>query len=927
MSTSSPSRAEDGAGGHVESTARALTDAGAPPAAPATSPVCRRTAPVAAGEGEEGHRRTVTRLFHRLLGTPPSLAAAACSSPAVSADGGAGAAMRRQVKVAVVGEAESGRTTLCASLGHSAERATKHPLVVSGAAAALGMDASVFSTQTYDVKEVDEYLVAGDTLTPVTDRLQRQPQTCRVEATIVDSGPAPLSSGCGTWKLAEADLVLLCFPLLGIKQVMVVAEAQAEPEPPAVAHVGVSSGKARPAKATQAFIHSGELKLLGRLLALISSRCRTPDTLPFAPAPAIVVVGTLQDSLRDASVAATHTILGALRRVCDRLTRQSPTLLRVTDVVAVSARHGTCVLMADTKLSTLQAWWGRALRATPSSMSASSSAPSGVLLDTGAVLRLDDTRAASLFIDFITELKARRRVWLLPLPRLWRVAYALGMQVREQLSLVLRHMETAGDVLLLGRALGDVDEGAPLDDWDCAKETVCMCPALLPASYAILSVYTDWVARRQRRHLRACLRGVDLQECGAADPAALAARGRFNAPLLQRLATALQLRRTPAKEAAEVLTAVLVGADLAYITSASDREVEGVIEGGVAAASPQSQSQPQPQPQSTTVHSDPLQPPSPTRTGSSSVSVGHSPSNSGPYGAPAASASAHGIAAALASATMSSASSFADDRGTPAPSPTAYGGVQDTERAGPVDGSAYTRRQNITVAELTSLFLLGELTSSSSEPSTAAPRTDVDAAAAPLPAVHLVVPSLQPRVVCPAQLVDRVTDASTTLAASSCRSIATVQLQMRVDPLPPDLVLALTCRIGGLSHRVARSYTDAALFACHVGLQCTADPEHRVASPPNGCVFLHCEAATHIELSPPPTPLLHLILFANSRVQLSSLERVVCRELQMFLRQRMPGVALSPAPETRSAARVAPLASFSCATVADLLHTLLEEGE
>ncbi|KPA81684.1 hypothetical protein ABB37_03992 [Leptomonas pyrrhocoris] len=893
--------------------------------------------------------------------------------------------MRQQhrLKVAIVGESESGRTTLCKSLEDAAEHKTTHPLVASGQPAALKMDAAVLSVQTYDVACGDDAdALGGESSINASVRGEKQ---CLLEVTVVDSGPAPLSDGAGTMAMMEADVVLVCFPLCRLKQVVPLQ----------------SNGKfglsLRPAQPTEAFIHTRDYRLLTTLLMLLSTRCGGgAGDVPSSNFPSIVLVGTFQDVLTDASVAATHTILRALQRLCDGVRQCSSSIPPVTDVSAVSATQATAVLLTSEKHVTLRDWWLLLLQRAatvhasrrPPASTASPSHPqpsreafialpallhllahpnrlhalsAGVrqinsgngsprLLDVSvdnsftpyafqeiasAAMRAEDARVTSLVVDFITQLKARKRVWMLPLPKLWRVAYALGMQSREQLYLVLRQMEAAGEVLLLGRALSYAQE-ARLGGCGSTNETVCLCPALLRTSYSILYVYVDRVAHRQGRHVRKCLRNVELSECALGDPTSLAAKGIFPLPLLRRLAVALGLRNTSPSEAAELLIAALIGSDLAYLAYDPSSQAGNPARSLSRASLASHFSNPQ----------DPLQPPllssssaapSPTRRrGGERL---HRSSDS----APASPLHSRGLVLPPPSVetTASVTGDSSPSNSTPGEFPLLTPSAADL-LLGVEDDSNYS--PNITVAELTSLFLLGELTSSqatsesvqataqrserSSSPTRCMPPPEDDAV--------LIVPSLQQRTLCPDAVTHHILAraSATESAASSGQSLRSSQVLLRVEPYPYDLVALLTCRFASLALRVERAYSNAALLSYNVTelLRPTTDRASRsqrkrdAASQltTDGCCFLFCappsdETAAAVCCS----TVLRLVCFADSHMRVARLALALCTEMHLFALQRLPGVTVAQAQDTdASADRDAATHGVSCANVAALLCSL-----
>lgn len=901
---------------------------------------------------------------------------------------------QRRLKVAVVGEPESGRTTLCKSLADAAVERTPHPLVVSGHAAALKMDASVLSVQTFNVD-------TGSTVK------EDEEEAVPLEVTIIDSGPAPLSEGAGSTALMEADVIFLCFPLYGIKQVVATPSQRG----------GFSDGL-RSAKATEAFIHTRDYQRLTTLLTLLSTRAGRAGDATSSALPSVLLVGTFQDALKDASVSATHTILRSLQRLCERVQQRSPTMPHLAGVYAVSATQATAVSPASDTPLELREWWHVILRraevagqassspfsSSPSPTKASptrrddcerSSIPLSVVrhvlghpnslqslsagmrlithgcgsprfLDVNATTanntdacgaraafqgeaasaetRAEDARVTSLVVDFVTQLKARRRglLLLLPLPRLWRVAYALGMQTREQLYLVLRQMEATGEVALLGRGLAYTQQ-ARVATCGATNETVCLCPALLRTSYAILYVYVDWVVRRQQRHVRRCLRGVDLADCAAHDPCGLARKGVFLLPLLRTLAVALGLKNTSRQEAAELLIAVLVGADAAYI---DHRQAEETGKDGESSNSSTVR---------TTAHPhDPLT--APIVASPSSSSAAASPAESprrahnsdGAGGSPPTTFIAETFVDAPLSVTSSAAdlSTWTPTTSLPSPEAAARDSAlvkRDSHHYADDDRQLYDSSfsPNITVAELTSLFLLGELTAAPlSGTKKATPRGPLAALSnasfdpvravlqggagdtrGPSPQqatsteedVVLVVPSLQPSALCPGSVVGQVLHVAAR-STSSLRSnsdaapLCSSRVVLRVCPHPYDLVSLLTCRFASVARRVEQAYANAVLLSFNVDelLHPTTDhvalfPRGPTAparsspwSPPpvDGCCFLFCEPPS--DTSQSSSAVLQLVLFAASATHVALLANALFSELRLVLLQRLPGMTIAP---------------------------------
>ncbi|KAL7695596.1 hypothetical protein NQL31_002440 [Lotmaria passim] len=923
------------------------------------------------------------------------VATAACASALYSSS------HPRRLKVAVVGEAESGRTTLCRSLEAAAERKTSHPLVVSGqTAAALKMDVSVLSVQTYDVacKDNEESTVTGKVVS--SSFLTKRGEDNTLEVTVVDSGPAPLSEGGGTMAVMEADVVLLCFPLYGIKQVV-------SPE----GNSGGGFGLFRAAKPTEAFLHARDCQLLTTLLTLLSTRCGGDWSSPhqLSTLPSVFLIGTFQDVLKDASVAATHTILGSLQRLCGRVRQQSPSILPITDVYAVSAVQATAVSLSRTCQFALRDCWHELLHLTATAAAAAAAAiassrhePSHDLFISSASLlhllvhpnrlqilsmgarriyggnssprlldasvgtslaraaapeaasaktRAEDSHVASLMVDFVTQLKARKRVWMLPLPELWRVAYALGMQTREQLYLMLRQMEATGEVSLFGRGLSYMQQSG-VGVCGATNETVCFCPALLRTSYSILYVYVDWVAHRQRRHVRQCLRGVDLDECALCDPTMQAAKGTFPLPLLRCLAGALSLKKTSSPhEAAELLISALVGSDAAYLT----RHVRSNISGtGIASATAHPQ--------------DPLQPPEASPgLPLSSRRASHAGQRGSREAIAASPLRSRGLVGWPSTDTMagdlSSTSSTAGDLSARTPS-------MSTAMADATTNAADDFSPNITVAELTSLFLLGELTSaqettmSAAAASSSAYKSDslgnvsfdpVRAAmqrtarpASPArrqqPAedeVVLVVPSLQPSALCPDAVAHHLLRCAsrTNISASSSSGAAPAlgvptlyssQVLLHVHPFPYDFVSLLTCRFASIAHRVEWTYSNAGLLSFHVGqlLQpttnhislCHVSTGAAAEGAVDGCCFFCVPPSNEIADC---SAVLRLVTFADSKMRVGRLASALCTELRWFLLQRLPGVTIAPELDMNPSKHdAADGGAVDCATVADLLCSL-----
>ncbi|KPI90573.1 hypothetical protein ABL78_0333 [Leptomonas seymouri] len=888
-------------------------------------------------------------------------------------------ARRHRLQVAIVGESESGRTTLCNSLEGAAEHRTCNPLVVSGQAATLDMSTSVLSVQTYDVPHGESADTPGDEVLPRSPLRGRKDV---LEVTVVDSGPAPLSKGSGTAAVMAADVILLCFPLYRIKQVVPLQNKG-------------SLGLLRSAMPTEAFIHMRDVQLLTKLLVLLSSRCDVASSAQSSTLPSLFLVGTFHDVLKDTTVAATHTILRALQSICDRAQQRSPSILAVMDVFAVSATQATAVLLASGKQVALRNVWclllqrAAALQAPrgPSATAVSlnrrrpshepfislsalchllghpnrlqtlssgmrqinNSNGSPCLLDVSGYTALgssecqkvaseemiaEDARVTSLVVDFISQLKARKRVWMLPLPKLWCVAYALGMQTREQLYLVLRQMEAAGEVSLLGRALCYTQESL-LGACGVTNETVCLCPALTQVSYSILYVYVDWMANRERRHLQRCLRNVELDSCALRDPKKLAARGTFPLPLLRCLAVALGLKKSSPSEAAELLIAALVGSDVAYLAHdcSSDASSAHPLRGTsfiAPSAFPRDALQPP-------LLSSSVSPPSSARSrgveGLSSTREAITTSPLPLHTIVLSPASADSSATRSAPGTASPASTTAD--GAPSFTPSAADPLTDAEYRSGFSPSS-------TVAQLTSLFLLGELTScvatSPSAPSSvpsqsASQRANRSARAAPHltsadDCVVLVVPSLQPSVLCPDVITRHVLACAsrTESCASSAQALRSSIVLLRIDPFPYDLIALLTCRVASVALRVERSYSNAVLLSFDIAqLFCPSTDDaplfQRKGGPAtkltaDGCCFLFCV--------PPPedtdscSTVLHLVCFADSAVRVARLEFALCTELRMFLLQRLSGVAVAQ----EYAAEYMEGSTGGCATVADLIRSL-----
>lgn len=505
------------------------------------------------------------------------------------------------VQLTVVGEAESGRSSLAATAVNAASfyRPARCPLVASGASAALGMHADVVSIETYDIESVDRNLW---------------------QLTVVDSGPIPLSCSGASTRLLTSDVVLLCFPLVEVKQ-------------------WVENGSGGEASTlVQTLIPERSVDRLLELMAVVRSRC-SQDA-----APMLILVGTFHDTLRDTSLSATADLLRQLHRLCND--RANPACLPVARVAAVSTTASQCVLLTKNEATELplSALWHRILKwrvkwlpPTPASKSSvhqkcqNLRQRCNVFLANTPKRESQETvtrvvraalvhpprlyslpsfsrRAASLLhnwhlgsgaldrqvqtyeVDipsslyeasgchvkaFLRQLKRRGKVMFLSLRKLWGFAYAMGLRSTGHLYLILREMETEGELIVVGPALSLLPGGDRTDLR--GVEEVCLLPALLHISHVILWAYVALQRHYPARHASHCLRDIPLERCEAADPLQLARCGIFTAELLQLLSKALGMQKDTEGNGYNWISRSLVSCGLAYVVESSSPVVRHAL--------------------------------------------------------------------------------------------------------------------------------------------------------------------------------------------------------------------------------------------------------------------------------------------------------------------------------------------------------------
>jgi hypothetical protein len=163
---------------------------------------------------------------------------------------------------------------------------------------------------------------------------------------------------------------------------------------------------------------------------------------------------------------------------------------------------------------------------------------------------------------------------------------------------------------------------------------------------------------------------------------------------------------------------------------------------------------------------------------------------------------------------------------------------------------------------------------------------------------------------------------------------------LRVDPSPYDLISLLTCRFASVALRVEKAYANAALlsfsvaqtlrsFTDHVPLFRVTTDSAATRTEVDGCCFVFCAPPSQGDTNSCAAEL-RLVCFADSSLCVARLEWALCSELRMFLLQRLPGVAVTPAGRAAAdiveanatASGSTAVVSDDCATVDDLLRAL-----